>query len=109
MIDVTEKALGIRFGFSREILQSLGNEEIITIAIDRAKQGIRGGIQVRRGEVKKRIEADMGYITLSNLGMEGVKGERMGVIVEFVNEIMVGKVEGHGISVYDWCKVKKEL
>ncbi len=40
--------------------------------------------------------------------MKGIKNERMGDIVEFVNEIMVGKVDGHGIAVYDWGKVKKE-
>ncbi len=56
----------------------LGTEEIVTISVDRAKQGIKGNIQVRRGEIRKRLEADKGYITINKLGMEGIKNERMG-------------------------------
>jgi hypothetical protein len=37
------------FGFTTEMIKALGNEEIVNIATDRAKQGIKGNIQVRRG------------------------------------------------------------
>ncbi len=96
------------FGFTTEMIKALGNEEIVNIATDRAKQGIKGNIQVRRGEIKKRIEADKGFVTINNLGLDGVRSDRVGVIVEFVNEVMVGKTDGHGIAVYDWGKVKRE-
>ena len=97
------------FGFTKEIITTLGTDEIVMIAMERAKQGIKGGLQMRRGEIKKRIEGEKGgYITANSIGVDGVKNEKMGVIVEFVSDMLVGKVEGHGVSVYDWGKAKKE-
>ena len=48
------------FGFTREIIATLGTDEIVMIAMERARQGIKGGIQMRKGEIKKRIEAEKG-------------------------------------------------
>ena len=98
------------FGFTREALTSHTKENIMTVAMDRAKYGLRGGLPMKKAELTKRMmSSNKGLVSLSSLGLEGVRDELFGILVEFVNGIMVGKVEGHGIPIYDWVMVKKEI
>ncbi len=83
------------FGFTKDIWTNMHVDEMTDVIVDRAKHGVRGGIAVKRVELRHRV-GNGETICLGNLGMEGIRNERIGVLVEFVNGIEVGKWRGMG-------------